>query len=477
MLTRLKIQGFKNIVDANIKFGPFTCIAGKNGVGKSNLFDAIMFLRDLTEYSVIDAATRVRDPHGKTGDLRALFTQTQEGISPKLSFEADILVPQEIKDDFGRITQPKATFLNYRIELEYIEADHNNNESIKISSERLTYIRKRDSKRRIGFARKKEFLGSVVQGEKRSDFISTEIENGIQIIKLHQDSGGGPPSRFPAKDLPRTILGGINSFEYPTALAARREIQSWLQLQLEPSALRKPDNFYAEGNVTETGEHLPSTLLRLGEYEEVANNLSELVDVSSVYVDEDQSRRLRTLMVKGRDGVSHPARSLSDGTLRFLALSIINADKNSGRLICLEEPENGIHPSKIKSIIEILQKICVDPDYAVDEDNPLRQVIINTHSPSVVSNLPEDALIFARPLISTEGTFTTFQCLEETWRALGPHNKEEQDTLMSPAPKGELMAYITDTPLITKIEHKAQKTNNNHKVIDFAQRQGILEFS
>ncbi|MBF0466683.1 MAG: AAA family ATPase [Nitrospirae bacterium] len=43
MLTRFKVSGFKNLVDVDIRFGPFTCIAGANGVGKSNLFDAILF--------------------------------------------------------------------------------------------------------------------------------------------------------------------------------------------------------------------------------------------------------------------------------------------------------------------------------------------------------------------------------------------------------------------------------------------------
>ncbi len=42
MLTRLKVSGFKNLVDVDVHFGPFTCIAGANGVGKSNLFDAIL---------------------------------------------------------------------------------------------------------------------------------------------------------------------------------------------------------------------------------------------------------------------------------------------------------------------------------------------------------------------------------------------------------------------------------------------------
>lgn len=41
MLTRLEVNGFKNLIGADVSFGPFTCIGRANGVGKSNLFDAI----------------------------------------------------------------------------------------------------------------------------------------------------------------------------------------------------------------------------------------------------------------------------------------------------------------------------------------------------------------------------------------------------------------------------------------------------
>ncbi|HEX8249142.1 MAG TPA: AAA family ATPase, partial [Pyrinomonadaceae bacterium] len=70
MLTRLKVKGFKNLVDVDVRFGAFTCIAGSNGVGKSNLFDAIRFLSDLADHSLIRAATSVRD---ETSDVRSIF--------------------------------------------------------------------------------------------------------------------------------------------------------------------------------------------------------------------------------------------------------------------------------------------------------------------------------------------------------------------------------------------------------------------
>ena len=73
MLTRLKVSGFKNLVDVDVRFGPFTCVAGANGVGKSNLFDAIRFLSAIADRTLIDAALSVRDEEGRTGDVRSLF--------------------------------------------------------------------------------------------------------------------------------------------------------------------------------------------------------------------------------------------------------------------------------------------------------------------------------------------------------------------------------------------------------------------
>ena len=61
MLTRLEVNGFKNLVDFSLDFGPYTCIAGPNGVGKSNIFDAIRFLSLLTEHTINAAALQIRN--------------------------------------------------------------------------------------------------------------------------------------------------------------------------------------------------------------------------------------------------------------------------------------------------------------------------------------------------------------------------------------------------------------------------------
>lgn len=60
MLTRLKVEGFKNLDRIDVRLGPFTCVAGPNGVGKSNLFDAISFLAALADKPLVEAASTVR---------------------------------------------------------------------------------------------------------------------------------------------------------------------------------------------------------------------------------------------------------------------------------------------------------------------------------------------------------------------------------------------------------------------------------
>src|SRR5215212_9526542 len=99
MLTRLKVSGFKNLMDVDIRFGPFTCVAGANGVGKSNLFDAIMFLSALADRPLIDAALSVRDEGGRTADVRSLFFRTGTAYVEEMSFEAEMIVPSAGLDD------------------------------------------------------------------------------------------------------------------------------------------------------------------------------------------------------------------------------------------------------------------------------------------------------------------------------------------------------------------------------------------
>jgi predicted ATPase len=246
-------------------------------------------------------------------------------------------------------------------------------------------------------------------------------------------------------------------------------MQSWRLLQLETSSMRSPDEFTAPVHLGTDGSHLPSTLHQLARraasnghgpdeakadavFARVANRLAELLeDVREVKIDRDEARQRLTLLVQTRDGTWLPARALSDGTLRFLALAITEFDPRNAGLICFEEPENGIHPRRIPVMLKLLRDIAVDTSMPDSEDNPLRQVIINTHSPAVVMQSPDDALLIAElveevlaatnePGRTTARRFKKleFGCLEGTWRT--EDRKPARIT-----GKANLLAYLNPT--------------------------------
>ncbi|MBD2175597.1 AAA family ATPase [Pseudanabaena sp. FACHB-1998] len=489
MLTRLKVSGFKNLMDVDIRFSPFTCIAGANGVGKSNLFDAIQFLSALSDRSLIEAARSIREENEKSRknpDIRSLFHRVGDEYDTEMSFEAEMLIPKQGIDDLGQGAKASSTFLRYTLIVAY-RAEQRFPKSLgtlEILKEELVRIKKYDIQENLLFDYSKQWINSWFesQSQRRVPFISTEGEkyDDDRKIKVHQDSGSsgrdeggsvGTSRKFLAKTLPRTVLSESNALESPTALLAKREMQSWRILQLEPSSLRESDDFMSDTVLGMDGSHLPATLYRLandienlntGEslddseqqiYAQVANTLSELIhDVRSVSIDRDEKRQLLTLMVQGRDGTFHPARALSDGTLRFLALAVLNLDHETQGLLCLEEPENGIHPERIPAILKLLQSIATDANEPVDIDNPLRQVIINTHSPAVVLQVPDDSLVIAelKEIVNNHKRYkgVRFSCLNDTWRT-----KDEATNIVA---KGRLLGYLNPVASNEKID-----VNNN----------------
>ena len=363
MLTRLKVNGFKNLVDLDVSFGPFTCIAGANGVGKSNLFDAIAFLGALSEKPLMEAALSVRSEGGRAADLRNIFHRVGDQTTEEMTLEAEMLIPSSGVDDLGQEAKAAITFLRYLLRLGLGPS------GLSIRHEELTHITQGDAKNHLAFTHSFAWRRSVVQGRRGSPLISTELREGTTYIKLHQDlgkdyKGGGRPRNHVAEKLPRTVLSNVNAAESATAVLARREMQSWRLLQLEPSALRAADLFTAPRSIATNGAHLPATLARLAKldinpasgrvsarpshaavdqtealYARVANRLAELIEgVGSVRVDVDERRELLTVLLRDHSGTEHEARSLSDGTLRFLALAILESDADARGVLCLEEP-------------------------------------------------------------------------------------------------------------------------------------------
>jgi len=461
MLTRLEVDGFKNLLDLSIDFGAFTCIAGENGAGKSNVFDAIQFLSLLSSTSMMEAAQEVRGVHGeRLGDPRDLFWKGYSEGSHRLRLAAEMIVPQEVEDDFGRPAAPTISFLRYEIEIGYqpplgLEKVGR----LVLLKEELNHINQRDAPRHLSFPHNVgEFRNRVIFGRRSGTaFISTTYEEGEPVISIHQDGGSrGKPRPAAASRAPATVVSTVTRSDDPTILSVKREMQSWRRLALEPSALRASDRYVDPREMRSDGRHLPGALYRIAAgavgpddaeavYARLINRLTELtgLDVRGLEVDADDVRELLTVHLRETSGLQLPARSLSEGTLRFLALCVLLEDPTVEGVICMEEPENGIHPANMQAMVQLIQDLAVDPFLAPGNDNPFRQVIINTHSPAVVQLVDQADLLFATSgrRRTPEGTLAKgldLRPLQGTWR------DEKSDGIAMT--KVDILPYLTAPP-------------------------------
>ena len=493
MLTRLQVSGFKNLVNVDLRFGPFTCMVGPNGAGKSNVFDAIRFLHALSGHTLMEAAASVRDQDSRTADVQSLFHHTGGKYAERMSFAAEMIVPAKAVDDLGQEAEATITFLRYSLELAYRDpSDSRTPGSMEITKEELVHIPQGAAAKHLLFPhRAKDWRRSVVHGQRRVPyFISTEEDGGQRVVKLHQDGGSsGRPLRRSAANLPRTVLSVANAAESPTVVVARREMEAWRMLQLEPSALRRPDEFSSATRLGTDGSHLPATVYRMARnadsssdavsgdehasrtFGQIAMRLSELIDdVRGISIDRDEKRELLTLYAQDGEGTHHPARALSDGTLRFLALVVMEMDPETDGVLCLEEPENGIHPARVPAILQLLRDIAVDTFEPVGQENPLRQVIVNTHSPAVFQEVPDDSVIFVKTQEAADEhehlyRKAHFRCLSDTWRVRDSGNVDV-------AARGDLLAYLNPVARV-RLKEKASK---DRRVVDRDDLQQLLPF-
>ena len=411
MLTRLVVNGFKNLVDFDMDFGPYTCIAGPNGVGKSNIFDAIQFLSLLTECTINQAALQIRNSGEDTGEIADLFFTGDVERHNRLEFAVEMIVDRAVADDFGREAEASSSFLRYEVAFHYEPpsptAGHLG--GLVLEREELRPIAAGQAWQHLRFPHNKgRFRDSVVYNKRhsRSGYISTTVdkESDQTAIVVHQDGGSHGRGRpAPAKGATRTIIGTENTATTPTILAARREMQNWRILALEPAAMRRPDRYTQAPGITADGAHIPATLQHQANvasqedvYATVASRLSYMVPVRALRVTKDDVRQLLSLELEEESGLQLRANSISDGTLRFLALVVLAEVANTTGLYCMEEPENGIHPAKLAVMNKLLQDIAVDIEEPIGTDNLLRQVIVATHSPYFVQLQNQGDLVLAK---------------------------------------------------------------------------------
>jgi predicted ATPase len=117
----------------------------------------------------------------------------------------------------------------------------------------------------------------------------------------------------------------------------------------------------------------------------IAHVREALPDLKHITTRERQEDRHRYLVLGYESGLETPSWLVSDGTLRLLALTVLAYLPDLTGVYLIEEPENGIHPRAVATVVESLESV-----YEA-------QVLIATHSPVVLSQVSLDSLLcFAR---------------------------------------------------------------------------------
>jgi predicted ATPase len=399
LITRIEIDGFKTFQNFKLDLSPLQVIVGINGAGKSNVFDALHLLTQLVD---VDVRSAFQEMRGEATERFTLFPDKHAANTITLAVE--MLVNPSIKDSWG--VQKALKYTRMRYELHITRVNEQNMERLSVTGESLKAIVRGDDEwiKTHGLTVKNGWLPEVRGGH--LPFISTDPpqeRNGHKTtIRLHQDGHGGGRKPPVAGKRERTVLSSVLHTEFPHAFAAREEIRNWKFLQLNPEALRQPGPMLASPYLASDGKYLANALWRIqgedkGLLSDISSDLAHLVPgLLEVEIENDRARNQYVLKAIMQDHTVFTSRVLSDGTLRMLALATLKNDPEHQGVICFEEPENGVHPSRLHNIARLLRQLATDFKKIEDQNRPLRQILVNTYSPTFISQ-PDirDALLFA----------------------------------------------------------------------------------
>jgi len=179
-------------------------------------------------------------------------------------------------------------------------------------------------------------------------------------------------------------IKGLGQFQkFKQVAAFRRLIEGWHVSDFHVSAARaSQDAGYAE-HLSPTGENLP--LVSQFMYEHYPERFSKILKimerrvpgVRSVEATETEDGRIVLRFHDGSFKDPFVARYVSDGTIKMFAYLVLLNDPKPHPLLCIEEPENQLHPELLYELAEEFRAYT----------NEGGQVFISTHSPDFVNGV------------------------------------------------------------------------------------------
>ena len=351
---------------------PMTAVIGKNGVGKSSLFDAFGFLADCLQLGVEKAC----DSRGRGGYDRI----RSQGVDEPIKFE--IYYRQE----------PKSRPIKYELEI-----GKDDSERPYVAREKLSQAREDQTTGRLFlFLDMKEGDGIVWKGEAlgQQEDDNTDIHEISSKIDDKESTERESVNISDMRTLSIASLGVLK--QHPRIAAFRQFIEGWYLSYFTPNAARSLPLAGPEERLNIQGDNLGNVVQYMerehkSKFDSILVNIAEKVPGID-QIDTEQTSDGRVLIRFNDRGFTSPfyAQQVSDGTLKLFAYLLMLEDPTPPPFICKEEPENGLYHELLEILAEEFRH------HAKQEKND-SQIFVTTHQPYFVNALkPEEVWIMEK---------------------------------------------------------------------------------
>lgn len=206
------------------------------------------------------------------------------------------------------------------------------------------------------------------------------------------------PDRLRLPYLDNDETGRLHCTEVPVQDAAyRRELaeatRNWRILEPSPKAMRAVSSTYDTAPLAEDGRNLGAVLGRIARdpeswYDFRADAVALLPDLVDIAVEPNAEWGQWDVWLQHRHEHRVTPGAASAGTLRVLALLAAAHDPAHEGLLMIEEPENGLHPTRVPQLLSRLKGRT--SDLATLASGNGRQTLITTHSPVALTAALEE---------------------------------------------------------------------------------------
>ncbi|EPL7510287.1 AAA family ATPase [Klebsiella aerogenes] len=345
---------------------PLTVVIGRNGSGKSSLFDAFGFLADSLTYGVEEACHK----NGRGGFERLRSAGSTEDIEFEIYYRES----------------PKERPITYELS---IGTDETGRPVVK--KERLRQ-RRRGQNRGWPFS----FL-ELYNGEGKvwsGDTLSENTDDNIDAL-LKEESNGTMPIQLDSRQmLGIATLGNLK--EHPRIARFRKFIEGWYLSYFTPDAARDLPRIGPQKHLNRIGDNLGNFVQYMErehpkQFKIVLDEIAKKIP-GIVKIDTESSPDGRLLLRFFNKGFDKPfyAQQISDGTLKLFAYMLLLEDPDPAPFVCIEEPENGLYHKLLQSLAAEFRS------HATGKKGD-SQLFVTTHQPYFVDALdPEEVWILEK---------------------------------------------------------------------------------